>query len=483
MDKEQRVEIKIEDISSEGSGIGKYEGMAVFVHGTAPGDTVICEATKVKKNYALAKLIEIKEPAVSRIEPDCKYFEKGICGGCSFRNISYEAELAIKEKQVRDKIVRLAGIENPVIRPIAAAENTDRYRNKAQFQIGGDSKEPKIGFYSKKSHNVANIYDCMLQNDLAMAAARALSDFMCEEKISVYDENTEKGLMRHLIVKTAVSTAEVMVILVMNGKDIPNPQKLVEMLDDSIYNAGGNLESVVINVNRKNTSQITGDEYITLAGKPTILSTCMGLQFEISPAAFYQVNPEQTEVLYSKAIEYAELTGTETVFDLYCGVGTIGLLAADKMRKLTIENCGFVDYEKMGRVYGIESVKGAVVDASRNAVINGIVNAEFICGKAEEKINDLLNGYTDRDGFEIKGKNPDVVIIDPPRNGCDASLIEIIIEVEPERIVYVSCDAATMARDIKLLSDKYELAEAMPVDMFPRCNNVETVCKLVKRDK
>jgi len=495
MEKGQTVSgIKIEDMSAEGNGIGRYNGMAVFVGGTVPGDEVSAEIVKLKKNYALGRLVSIDRPSKDRVRSDCTYF--GNCGGCAFRNISYEAELILKEKQVRDKLVRIAGITEPKMSPIIAMDDmkgVSRYRNKAQFPVSTDGiiiekggiiralGKPKIGFYSRGSHKLTDIEDCFIQSRAAIAAAQALKKFMDEDHITAWDEKWQRGLMRHLIVKTAESTGEVMVILVINGKGVPNAEKLVGMLDNAVYEEGYSLESVVININKEKTSCITGDEYITIAGKPTIISRCMELDFEISPSAFYQVNPVQTEKLYDKVMEYAALKGDETVFDLYCGVGTIGLIAADRLRKLTREKFGFEDYAHMGRVYGVEYVKGAVVDANRNAVINGIVNAEFICGKAEEKTQEIINGYTDKNGRGVKGKSPNVVIIDPPRSGCDSRLIETIAEAAPERVVYVSCDPATLARDIKALSSYYELAEAVPVDMFPRTANIETVALLVRK--
>ena len=314
-----------------------------------------------------------------------------------------------------------------------------------------------------------------------MAAARALRQFMKEDNITSYDPRWEKGLMRHLIVRTAAGTGQVMVILVINGKGIPNAAKLVDMLDEAIYNvpvyedgplAGVefNLESVVVNINKKNTSEILGEECITIAGKPTIMEEVGGLQFEISPLSFYQVNREQMVKLYGKAIEYADLKGGETVLDLYCGVGTIGLFCAAEMNSKNPEN--------PGRVLGIESVKGAVVDANRNAVINGIVNARYVCGKAEEELPKLVKGEDLKD-VSLKISQADVVILDPPRAGCDEILLETVVKVAPEKIVYVSCDAATLARDIKFLSHRgYEFVKACPCDMFPHTAHVETVVLL-----
>lgn len=474
MEKGQIVQINIEDVSSEGAGIGKVSGMAVFVKGAVPGDVVKAELTKVKKNYAFAKLVEIVEESADRVEPSCPHF--GQCGGCGLASISYQAQLSLKEKQVRDKYIRLAGIENPKVNPIVGMDEPYRYRNKAQFTVSTDGiitrkggivepvSEPKVGFKREKSHEVIDVEDCMLQSAASLAAARALRQFMKEDNITSFDPKWQKGLMRHMIVKTAVNTLEVMVILVINGKGIPNAAKLVEMLDDAIYDAGFNLESVVVNVNKSGDLKgpILGEECITIAGKPTITDTFSGLNFEISPLAFYQVNTEQMEKLYAIAVDYAGLTGEETVLDLYCGVGTIGLLCADKAKQ----------------VLGIEVVKGAVIDANRNAVINGIVNARYICGKAEEELPKLLAGS---DEAQVRIEGVDVAILDPPRAGCDERLLDAVAEAGAKRIVYVSCDVATQARDIKYLMQKgYEFIEATPVDQFCHTNHIESVALLKK---
>lgn len=479
-EKGQICRVEIVDISDQGQGIGRVDGMAVFVPGTVVGDIAQVQLTKVKKNYAFAKLAELEEPSVNRIEPFCQDgFLKG-CGGCSLARLDYPGQLALKEKQVRDKLYRLGDLADPVVRPIIGMESPFNYRNKAQFPVstggiitrkGGvveNLGDPAIGFYKPRSHEVVDCKDCMLQSPAAMAAADALRRFMEEDNITAWDERWEKGLMRHLIVKTAFGTGEVMVILVINGKGIPNASKLIEMLDDAIYDAGFSLESVVVNVNKKKTAEIMSEECITIAGKPTILEQVGDMSFEISPLSFYQVNPIQMKQLYDKALEYAALTGTETVLDLYCGVGTIGLYCAGQA----------------GQVVGIESVKNAVIDANRNAVINGIVNARFLAGKAEEELPRLLKSNDEEDVFAAAAKSADVVILDPPRAGCKPELLEAVAQVGPKRIVYVSCDPATLARDVKLLGDMgYTFVEATPVDMFPWTGCVECVALLVKKYK
>ena len=496
MEKGQILTIEIEDISTEGQGIGKADGLAVFVKGTVIGDVAKVELTKLKKRYAFAKLIELVEPSPHRVEAFCPYDK--MCGGCSFGTTAYEGQLELKEKQVRDKLVRLGGLENPKMNPIIGMEEPWRYRNKATMPVstgglmtkkGGIVEpvhEPRIGFYQAKTHDVVDCQDCLLQSEPAMAAAEAVRQFMIEDNITSYDPRWDKGLMKHMIVKTAIGTGEVMVVLVINGKGIPNGQKLVQMLDEAIYNipvyedgpfAGVefNLESVIINVNKGDTKDIMGEECITLAGKPVIKETIGDLTFEISPLSFYQVNREQMMQLYGKALEYANLQGGETVLDLYCGVGTIGLFCADEMRKKG----------DAGMVIGIETIKGAVLDANRNAVINGIVNARYVCGKAEDEMPKMVgmapDDRPDDDPNKIMIDRADVVILDPPRAGCDERLLETVVKVGPERIVYVSCDPATLARDVKYLGENgYEFVEATPVDMFPHTGHVEAVTLLVK---
>ncbi|MCI8348521.1 MAG: 23S rRNA (uracil(1939)-C(5))-methyltransferase RlmD [Firmicutes bacterium] len=483
MEKGQIVELTIEDMSKEGQGIGKADGFAVFVKDTVVGDVVEAEMTKVKKNYGFGRVVKRIEDSPSRQEAFCPYYKQ--CGGCVYQEMEYESQLKLKRKQVADKIKRIGGIVEPVVRETIGMDEPFYYRNKASMPVstgglitkkGGIVEpihEPRIGFYQAKSHEVIDCEYCMLQSEPAMAAARALRQFMEEDNITSYDTRWEKGLMRHMIVRTALGTGQVMVILVVNGKGIPNAAKLVEMLSEAIFDvpvyeegplAGieFSLESMVLNINKKNTSEILGEECITLAGLPTIIEQVGDLKFEISPLSFYQVNPEQMKKLYGKVLEYADLKGDETVLDLYCGVGTIGLFCADDMRKKSGE----------GSVIGIETVKPAVIDANRNAVINGIVNARYICGRAEEELPKMVDS----------GIHADIVILDPPRAGCKPELLEAVAKALPEKVVYVSCDVATLARDINILSDMgYEFIEATPVDMFPWTGHVESVVILHKK--
>jgi len=472
MEKGKSYELTIEDMGAEGQGIGRAEGLAVFVDGAVVGDVVKAELTKLKKNYALGRLVEVLEPSKQRIEPACRYAKD--CGGCSLQSLEYNEQLKLKKKMVTDKLTRIGGIETPIVHDTIGMEKPWRYRNKAQYIVveadavagstGDQLARPiSVGFYKAKSHQVIDCDECLIQSEPADKLAEVLREYMRTDHISAYDSKTGKGLIRHLIVKTAFGTGEVMAILVINGKGLPNMVKLIYMMDDAIDELSPDpdtgieftLESVVLNINKKKTSEIMGENCITIAGKPTILEQVGGLNFEISPMSFFQVNPVQMVKLYDKVLEYAGLTGEETVLDLYCGVGTIGLYSALHAK----------------RVIGIESVKSAVIDANRNAVINRIVNAEFIHGKAEEELPKLVE----------QGVKADVVILDPPRAGCAPALLHAVAEAQPDRIVYVSCDPATQARDVKILGEKgYRFVEAQPVDMFPWTGHVETVVLMSK---
>ena len=487
LEKGTTIELEITDIGTDGQGIGKIDCLTVFVskgkETPVYGDVVLAEIAENKKRFIKAKLIEVVKRSELRSEPHCEYADE--CGGCAFAYMTYAGQLELKEKQVRDKYVRIAGIEAPLVNKIIGMEKPFGYRNKAQIAVGNNN----VGFFSPKSHAVIDCKTCNINSKPAEVVANVVRNFIKANKTSVYDRRTGKGLLRHVVVRSAFETGEVMVILVVNGKTLPDHEKLIEMLDDAVYaiadantaretasedgyaeaNDGGfvddenaetegerySLESVVLNINTEKTSQVLGEKNIILAGKPTILDMAGELEFEISPLAFYQVNSAQMEKLYDKVLEYANLNGHETLLDVYCGIGTIGLWCANKSAK----------------VLGIESNKDAVINANRNAVINGIVNAQYICGKAEYELPKLVG----------EGLNADVVILDPPRAGCKPELLEAVAKTGAERIVYVSCDIATQARDIKILKELgYEFVEATPVDMFPWSLNVESVAVLSK---
>ncbi len=510
MEKGQILEIKIDDMSGEGQGIGRAaDGFVVFVPGAVVGDTARVQLTKVKKRYAFSELMEITEFSAARNEVfRCDSLEEG-CGGCPYGKINYEEQLTIKQRQVYDKLSRLGGIAEPAVRSIIGMQPDDnegmgcfRYRNKASFPVstggiitrkGGiveNLGEPAVGFFRPKSHEVVDCEDCRLQSIPAMAAADALRTFMEEDNITAWDPKWKKGLMRHLVVKTAFSTGEVMVVLVINGKGIPNAAKLIEMLDDAVYETGYSLESVVTSIHRENSDEIMGEENTVIAGKSVITDYIGDLQFEISPSSFYQVNPVQMKRLYDKVREYcgfdseeADAAGIEThpenagptseqedrrpvILDLYCGVGTIGLFCADKAKA----------------VIGIESVKEAVINANRNAVINNIVNARYMCGRAEELLPACIAGdeNIDKDIAKLV-QQADIAILDPPRAGCRPELLDAVAATSVDRIVYVSCDPATLARDIKHLSGHgFRFIEATPVDMFPNSSHTECVTLLLR---
>ena len=466
----EKYEVEIVDLGSSGEGIGKAEGMTIFVNDGIPGDFVLVEITQLKKNYAKGRLIKILSPSKARRKPPCQHAEE--CGGCSLQAIDYEGQLALKEKWVKDSLTRIGGVVSPKVNDIVGMENPWRYRNKVQFSLSGiNSSEKryrsyKIGFYKSMSHEVADCESCLLQALPVEYISRAIREYITETGITVYDEKTKKGMLRHVVIKTAFGTGEIMVVLVSTERRLPDVRRLIDKIqgalekvqDEAGQKIGGySFESLILNINKQINGPTVGKENITLAGKTTIKDSLMGMDFEISPLSFYQVNPVQTEKLYEKVREYAALTGEETVIDLYCGVGTIGLLLAQDAK----------------RVIGIETVKAAVIDANRNATINGIVNAEYICGKAEDELPKLLG----------QGVQSDVIILDPPRAGCEPALLKAAATAGPQRIIYVSCDPATLARDVKILTEfGYRFIEAQPVDMFPHTGHVETVVLMSRKD-
>ncbi len=471
INKGEKYEIEITDLSSNGEGVGRIDGMAVFIPGVLPGDRIRVEIREMKKSFAKGKLSEILSPSAFRTEALCAYEDR--CGGCGLQTMSYEGQLALKKKWTIDSLERIGGVESPNVRDVIGMEDPWRYRNKVRYtaaRISGPEKKQRgcnLGFNMKKSNEIIDCESCHIQAEVAERIVRAVREYVKRTKIPIYDEKTGTGVLRHLVVKTAFGTGEVMAVLVATERRIPDAELLIDEMQKALENPdlpktpGGedyDLESLILNVNRQKKGPEMGRECITLAGKPTIKDRLMGMDFEISPLSFYQVNPVQTEKLYQKVSEYAALTGTETVLDLYCGVGTIGLTLAKKAK----------------RVIGIESVKAAVIDANRNATINGIVNAEYIHGKAEEELPKLLD----------QGVRTDVVILDPPRAGCDPALLTAVAAAGPARIVYVSCDPATLARDIKILTQEgYHFVEAQPVDMFPQTGHVETVVLMSRKDK
>ena len=440
--------MEITDIGNEGEGIGKIDGFTVFVKDALPSEKIKVRITKVNKSFAFGRLMEIIEPSKHRVEPKCPVYKR--CGGCSLQHLSYDEQLKFKTKKVKDVLERIGGFENADVNDAIGMENPFHYRNKAQFPVREGKNGVEIGFYAPRSHNVIDIESCLIQHPLNDKIIRLIREFIKEENISVYNETTGKGLIRHIVTRIGYVTKEVLICIVINGKSIPKKERLIKKLSEV-----EGLKGIVLNINTKNTNVILSRETKVLWGQGFITDYIGDVKFEISINSFYQVNPVQTKVLYSKALELAGLTGNENVFDIYCGIGTISLFLAKKAKK----------------VIGVEIVEQAIEDAKRNAKINGITNAEFIAGSAEEVIPKLYE----------EGITADVVVVDPPRKGCDEAVLDTIIKMQPKRVVYVSCDPSTFARDLKVLcSNGYEKGTAQPVDQFCHSGHVETVCLLSK---
>ncbi|MCY1713279.1 23S rRNA (uracil(1939)-C(5))-methyltransferase RlmD [Caproiciproducens galactitolivorans] len=446
--KNDLIDLEITGYTAQGSGVGRYQDIAVFVPLAAKGDRLRVKILKTAKTYAFGRIDQIIEASKERIALDCAQFAQ--CGGCVYRHIEYSAELKAKQQMVRDALERIGGFRDIALQPIVGAKDPDHYRNKAQIPIGrGPDGAIRMGFFASHSHRIIPCEECLLQPAEFTAAMNAFQQWANQSGEAVYEEETGKGRLRHLYLRKANATGEVMVCVVVNGNGLYHEPELVEILKEKVPG----LKSVIINVNREKTNVILGKKCRTVWGSDTITDTLCGLHFRISPMSFYQVNRDQAERLYTLAGEYAGLTGKETLLDLYCGTGTIGLSMAKNAAK----------------VIGVEIVEQAVEDAKKNAQENQIDNAEFFCADAAKAASMLKN----------RGERPDVVVIDPPRKGCDASLIETIAEMAPQRVVYVSCDPATLARDLKLFAQKgYAPQEATPVDMFPRTAHTEAVCLL-----
>ncbi len=442
------IRLEITEMTGQGSGIGRHEGMAVFVPMTAVGDVINARVLKVKKNYAFGKIEEIISPSENRITSDCACYSK--CGGCVFRHISYSEELKIKQRRVFDALKRIGKIDDFEMKDIVGCETPDNYRNKSQIPIGRD-KDGKLlmGFYGNHSHRIVGNGECLLHPKEFDDIVKIAGSFIEKYDLSIYNENDKSGLLRHLYLRHGKKSGELMVCLVINGSDIPHKDKLTE----SLKNYSPNIKSIVMNINREDTNVVLGKKCVTLYGNDHITDELCGLKFNISPLSFYQVNRDQAERLYGIAEEYAALTGGEFLIDLYCGTGTIGLSMAHGAKK----------------VLGIEIIPQAVENAEENARINNISNAEFICSDASSAAERLSE----------KGTRPDVVIVDPPRKGCDSVVIESICKMSPDRVVYVSCDPETLARDLSVFEEKgYKVRKVTPVDMFPRTQHVETVVQL-----
>ena len=450
------VVIKIEDMGTEGEGIGKAEGFPLFVKDAVIGDEIKARIVKVKKNYGYGRLEEILTPSPFRATPRCAYHRQ--CGGCQLQSLSYDKQLEFKQQKVRNNLLRIGGFSaeelGRIMEPIVGMEDCWHYRNKAQFPIGTDKQgNPVAGFYAGRTHTIIANTDCALGVSENKEILEAVLLWMRSYRIPAYEEMSGKGLVRHVLIRKGFTSGELIVCLVINGKKLPKAKELVEALMQI-----ENMTSVSYSINEKNTNVIMGTEIVPLWGKETIQDAIGDISFSISPLSFYQVNPVQTKKLYELAVEYAQLTGKETVWDLYCGIGTISLFMA----------------RRAGRVYGVEIIPQAIRDAKENAERNGIKNAEFFVGKAEEVLPEK---------YATEGISADVIVVDPPRKGCDEKCLETMLKMRPERIVYVSCDSATLARDLKILrAGGYEPVRVRAVDQFPMSVHVETVVGLHRTD-
>ena len=511
----QIVELEITDMTDDGKGLGRLSGLAIFVAGAVPGDKVSARITRLKKRYAFADTITLLEASAARVQPPCPYYQD--CGGCSMLELSYDEQLRIKRKNIITKLERIGALEDPTVREVVGAtdrigadggqigqieetgqpgknENAEetgqleqiesaggadseafesmlRYRNKAEFAVAMTSAGPLVGFNKRGSNKIVDCTDCFLQKRATMAAANAVREVLRDKLLTVYDARHGKGFLRGFTIKVCEGTGEMMLIFTGTSKQLPNAEKVIYTISDAIDAVSTDeepyfLQSVVVEVNKAKDLREPASAYEVVAGSNTITDiTDDGMKFEISAPAFYQVNTKQMSKLYAKVREYACLKGGETVFDLYCGIGTIGLsMAADA-----------------GMIIGIESVKNAVIDANRNAVINGIVNARYYTGRAEQVMPRLLDKEDKLFVDYIDENAPKIAILDPPRAGCDEALLRAVASCEVDKIVYVSCDPGTLARDIKLLGELgYAFVEATPVDMFVATMHVETIVLLSK---
>lgn len=477
--KNDLINLTIEDMSAEGEGIGKADGFTFFVKDAIIGDSIVARVTKLKKTYGYARLEKIVTPSEYRVEAPCAFHKQ--CGGCQIQAMDYKKQLEFKENKVFNNLVRIGGFSadfiEKIMEPIVGMDNPYRYRNKAQFPIGkrkvcgedGSEKwEVIAGFYAGRTHHIIANTDCLLGVTENQEILETFLVYMTENSVSAYDEETCRGLVRHLLIRKGFTSGEIMVCVVINGDKLPAEDKLI-----SLMSGIRGVVSLSVSINKENTNVIMGKKIRTIWGKDKIKDTIRilngedfsetgdSVEFAISPLSFYQVNPVQTEKLYSFALSYAGLKGKETVWDLYCGIGTISLFLAKRALK----------------VYGVEIIEDAIRDAKENAVNNGIDNAEFFVGKAEE----VLPEFYEKEKAAGRSATADVIVVDPPRKGCDAMCLDTILKMQPKRVVYVSCDSATLARDLKILCEGgYELKKVRAVDQFAHTGHVETVVLLSK---
>jgi len=448
VEKNESITLDIVSIGEMGEGIGRIDGFTVFVQGAIPGDVVTARIIKVKKAFAIGRLEQIVTPSEDRVEPPCPH--ANLCGGCQIQHADYKAQLRYKQDFVESAMSRIGKIET-TIEPVIGMENPLRYRNKGQYPVGGDKTSPKIGLYRARSHDIVDVDVCLLQKEASDKVVNMIREALPALGWSIYNEDTKKGFLRHILIRNSFKTGDLMLVFVVTGSKLPNVEPLVNRMIDEVPE----LKSVILNENKVNSNKVLGRRNITIWGDEKITDSIGDLLYEISPTSFFQVNPVQTEKLFNIAYDYAELTGEETVFDIYCGIGSISLFMAKNAKK----------------VIGVESVSAAINDAKENAKRNGLENCEFHTGLAEQVIPELYE----------QGYKADVVVVDPPRKGCDPIVLDTIVQMNPERIVYVSCKPSTLARDLRILEDNgYKTTKVQPVDMFPMTGHVETVVQLVK---
>ena len=450
MQKNDLIIVTIEDMTTEGEGIGKVEGFPFFIKDSIIGDKIQAKIVKMKKTYGYARVEKILTPSINRVQPACDVARQ--CGGCQLQAMAYSQQLEFKRNKVKNNLKRIGGFQEIEVLPVIGMEHPWRYRNKTQVPFGMDKTGNIVaGFYAGRTHNIIDHEDCLLAPEVNRKIIETIKNYMKQYKIRPYDEKSQQGIVRHVLIRQGYATGEIMVCLVINRKSLPKAEQLVEQLKQI-----PGMTSISYNINCENTNVILGETVVTLYGPGYITDFIGTIQYQISPQSFFQVNPIQTEKLYETALKYAGLTGNEIVWDLYCGIGTITLFLAQKAKM----------------VYGVEIVEPAIQDARKNAEINQIQNAEFYVGRAE----DILPEKYKKE--QIKA---DVIVVDPPRKGCEQTLLETILQMQPKRIVYVSCDSATLARDLKYLcKEKYQIEKIQPVDMFPEGVHVETVCLLSK---
>lgn len=446
--KNEHITLDIVSLGEAGEGIGRKDGFTIFVHGAVPGDQVKVKVIKVKKTYAVGKLDEIMNPSKDRVDPPCPYVNQ--CGGCQIQHIDYKAQLNYKRDFVQSAMDRIGKIEADVL-PTLGMDDPFRYRNKGQYPVGGTTDQPKIGFFKARTHEVIDVDVCRLQSTSADKAVDIIRQELPKLGWPIYNEKTHKGFLRHVLIRTAYKTGDMMVVFVVKGNKLRGAQPLI----DRLLNEVPEIKSIILNENKSKGNRVLGFTNKTIWGDNKITDYIEDLSFEISPLSFFQVNPVQTEKLYRTALDYAELTGEETVFDIYCGIGSISLFLAQKAKQ----------------VVGVEIVEDAIKDAQANAKRNGLDNTEFHTGAAEKVIPELYK----------KGYKADVVVVDPPRKGCDEIVLKTIADMAPKRVVYVSCKPSTLARDLRILEDLgYKTVKVQPVDMFPHTGHVETCVQLIR---